>query len=107
MRPLLPLLAAALATACNAGGNGPPASYCSTSADCPSSMVCEFSATAGCGAQGECGTVPDGSCGPAQTVCSCAGATTSTCVLAGYTLGGPVQALGACEAGGAADGAVD
>jgi hypothetical protein len=97
MRPILLLVAAALAAACQAGGSGPPASYCSTSADCPSSMVCEFSATAGCSAQGECGTVPDAAC--TESVCGCSGATTSACVVLGYAIGGPVQAVGACEGG--------
>lgn len=99
MRHLVVILAIALAPACDAGGSGPPVSYCSSSADCPSPMVCEFAVAAGCGAQGECGAPPAVACAP-QPVCSCDGKTTNACVLDGYALASPLRSVGGCEGGG-------
>jgi hypothetical protein len=102
MRRILTLLFLGFAAAaCDSGGDYPPVSYCLSSTDCPSAMVCEFSTTAGCGAQGECGAAPTVPCLP-QTVCSCTGTTTSVCVIGGYTLSTPVRATGACEGGSGA-----
>jgi hypothetical protein len=102
MRVVLTFLLLGLAAvACDSGGDYPPASYCASSADCPSAMVCEFSTTAGCSAPGECATAPAVPCAP-QTVCSCMGTTANVCVIDGYTLSTPVRATGACEGGSSA-----
>lgn len=102
-RPQHAVLVALALTACDGGGNEPPASSnCTTSADCPSSTVCQFPVAEGCSAQGECGLVPDVACA-AQPVCSCSGTTTNVCVIGGYVAGSPVQAAGACAGSGGVD----
>jgi hypothetical protein len=105
MRPVPSLLAllalvALPLSACDAGGSDPPAApSCVTSADCPSSMVCEFATADGCGAQGECDSVSEVGCAP-QPVCSCTGVTTDVCVIGGY-VSAPVHSAGACgDSGG-------
>ncbi len=86
----------ALIGACDSGGDGPPVAYCTASADCPASMFCVFPVPGGCGAQGQCETIPDAACAP-EPVCSCAGETEAVCVVGGYTTT-QERALGACGA---------
>jgi hypothetical protein len=109
MRPLssfLPFAFAALA-ACDAGGSQPPSGpSCTTSADCPSDMFCEYLASAGCGAQGECGAPPGVSCTP-QAVCSCTGVTMNVCVIGGYVAENPVRSTMACPGTVTTDAGVD
>lgn len=108
VRVLFPALAfAAFAAfaplaACDAGGDQPPVYDCTTTADCPSGLVCEFPVPGGCGAQGQCGAAPATTCAP-EPLCSCTGTTISACVVGGYSTSVASSAGGCGGDGGGAD----